>query len=99
MKTIFRRIGLIGAIANPNFGDDLILYTALKKIDKMYGNNCKVYIFSKDASYTQDQFASLHMNIIAVDYIHRLSVKNNYQLDRMEEEGEAILTSDAASDN
>ena len=45
MKTIFRRIGLIGAIANPNFGDDLILYTALKKIDKMYGNNCKVYIF------------------------------------------------------
>jgi glycosyltransferase involved in cell wall biosynthesis/polysaccharide pyruvyl transferase WcaK-like protein len=99
MISVFRRIGLIGSIANPNFGDDAILDVTLKKIYRLYGENCKVYVFSKDASYTENQCASTPLKIISVDYLHRISVRNQYQLDQMELEGDALLESSVSSDN
>lgn len=52
-------IVLIGAIANPNVGDEAILYHALSHIDKVFGRGASVNILSQNAQYTK-QFLHLH---------------------------------------
>ena len=91
MMSIFKRIGILGAIGNPNFGDDAILDITLRRCEKIYGNNCKIYVFSKDASYAANLCSGYKMEVIFVDYIHRISVKNNYQIEKIEIEGERLL--------
>ena len=99
VESVFKRIGIIGALANPNFGDDAILEVTLKRIERMYGKNCKIYIFSKDASYSGDRVSDYSMEVVCVDYIHRISLRNHYQVELMEEEGKNLLDTNIRSDN
>lgn len=99
VESVFKRIGIIGALANPNFGDDAILEVTLKRIERMYGKNCKIYIFSKDASYSGDRVSDYSMEVVCVDYIHRISLRNHYQVELMEEEGKNLLDTNLRSDN
>lgn len=42
-----KKIALIGAIANPNLGDEALLQANLQLINKIYGKYATVYIFTK----------------------------------------------------
>ena len=44
---VYRRIALLGAVANPNIGDEAVLAANIQKIRKLYGVNCKIYVFQK----------------------------------------------------
>ena len=87
----FKRIALIGAIANPNVGDDAILDVQLLNIRKMYGENCKVYVFSKDPSYTVRFYSAGRLEVIPVDYLHRITVRCNYAYWKILEETQTLL--------
>ena len=65
MKTI----AIFGAFGVPNVGDDAILQANLEWIESRYGSNCRVYIFTKDATYTS-LYIKTRLNIIPVTYIH-----------------------------
>lgn len=79
-STRFMRVALIGAIANPNVGDEAILEENIRLVDSMFGTHKMVYVFSKDASYTS--LTSLG-DITAVDYLHRLTLRCNFEIDRV----------------
>ena len=79
---IYKRIALMGATANPNVGDEAILTANIQKIKKMYGENCKIYVFTKDATYTSI-YNGEYGQIIAVDYIHKFAVSCNYDANIM----------------
>ena len=87
---VYKRIALIGAIANPNIGDEAILEANLQKIKKMYGDNCKVYVFTKDSSYTA-MYNSLTTSIVPVDYLHRITKACQYNIENLEKELSQIL--------
>lgn len=72
----------MGATANPNIGDEAILTANIQKIKKMYGENCKIYVFTKDATYTSI-YNGEYGQIIAVDYIHKFAVSCNYDANIM----------------
>lgn len=63
---VYKRIALLGATANPNIGDEAILTANIQKIRKMYGDNCKIYVFTKDATYTSI-YNGEYGQIIAID--------------------------------
>lgn len=85
MKTI----AVFGAFGIPNVGDDAILQANLELIEYKYGRNCKVYIFTKDASYT-----SMHLNtnlhIIPISYVHEVTRQEWYNPEKIEEKLEQI---------
>lgn len=91
---IYKRIALLGAIANPNIGDEAILFSNLQNIKKMYGANCKVFIFTKDASYTAI-YSSENMHIIPVDYLHKITVESNYDILKIKKKHEMLLNYNA----
>lgn len=74
---VYKRIALLGATANPNIGDEAILTANIQKIRKMYGDNCKIYVFTKDATYTSI-YNGEYGQIIAIDYIHKFALSCNY---------------------
>lgn len=73
-----KEIILIGAIGNPNVGDEAILYTSLKKIADLYGQSVKVHIFSKDCTYTLENIKNLNLNVNVIDYLHKISLESFY---------------------
>ena len=79
-STQLLRVAFIGAIANPNVGDEAILEENIRIVDAMYGKNKIVYVFSKDPSYTS--LTSLN-TVIPVDYIHRLTLRCNFDITRI----------------
>lgn len=93
---IYKRIALLGATANPNIGDEAILSANIQMIRKMYGSNCKIYVFTKDATYT-GLYNSENSQIIAVDYLHKITVMNNYNVQNMQEHQKELLDYDAHS--
>lgn len=82
----YKKIALIGAIANPNIGDEAILESNLQLIQKMYDSNCKIYVFTKDASYTSVNNLDIRNQVIPVDYIHRISLNCKYDINEIEKE-------------
>ena len=89
---IYRRIALFGAIANPNVGDEAILNANLQMIYRMYGDNCKVYVFSKNAAFSAQYSAYKNMQIICVDYLHKISENNFFDIRKIKEYGEKVLS-------
>lgn len=80
-------IALLGSIANPNVGDEAILEANLRLINKLYGKRVKVYIFSKDASYSSiyETYANeLQCQVIPVSSLHQISLMSNYDIQKME---------------
>ena len=80
---VYKRIALLGAIANPNIGDEAILLSNIQMIKKMYHENCKLYVFTKDSSYTALYSSEPNIQIIPIDYLHRLTVNCNYNTDKL----------------
>lgn len=80
---VYKRIALLGAIANPNIGDEAILVSNIQMIKKMYHQNCKLYVFTKDSSYTALYSSEPNIQIIPIDYLHRLTVNCNYNTDKL----------------
>lgn len=80
---LYKRIALLGAVANPNVGDEAILTSNLQLIRKMYGWNCKVYIFTKNASYTALYSSEPGLQIIPIDYLHQLTINSNFDIDQL----------------
>lgn len=95
---IYKKIALIGAIANPNIGDESILWANLQMIEKMYGKNCKVYVFTKDSSYTALHSLKAGLHIIPVDYLHRITIQNNYDIDSIKKEFDTLLNFNTESE-
>lgn len=95
---IYKKIALIGAIANPNIGDESILWANLQMIEKMYGKNCKVYVFTKDSSYTALHSLKAGLHIIPVDYLHRITIQNNYDIDSIKKEFDTLLNYNTESE-
>lgn len=93
---IYKRVALLGATANPNIGDEAILTANIQKIRKMYGTNCKIYVFTKDSTYTA-VYNGEYGQIIPVDYLHKFSVSCNYDADELASKLEEIV--DAKSSN
>ena len=87
---IFKRIALLGAVANPNIGDEAVLTANIQKIRKLYGSNCKIYVFSKDATYTS-LYNSEDGQVIAVDYLHKFALKCNYDRAEMERKQDELV--------
>ena len=85
MKTI----AIFGAFGVPNVGDDAILQANLEWIESRYGSNCRVYIFTKDATYTS-LYIKTRLNIIPVTYIHDVTKSQWYDSDKIENELEQI---------
>lgn len=80
------KIALIGAIANPNLGDEALLQANLQLINKIYGKYATVYIFTKNASYTSlyENFSTtMDIDIIPVSFLHQITVKANYDVNKM----------------
>lgn len=80
-------IALLGSIANPNVGDEAILEANLRLINKLYGKRAKVYIFSKDASYSSiyETYANeLQCQVIPVSSLHQISLMSNYDIQKMQ---------------
>lgn len=80
---VYRRIALLGAVANPNIGDEAVLAANIQKIRKLYGMNCKIYVFSKDATYTS-LYNSEDGQVIVIDYLHKFTMECNYNRAEME---------------
>ena len=81
-----KKIALIGAIANPNLGDEALLQANLQLINKIYGKYATVYIFTKNASYTSlyENFSTtMDIDIIPVSFLHQITVKANYDVNKM----------------
>lgn len=93
---IYRRIALLGATGNPNAGDEAILVANIQKIRKMYGDNCKIYVFTKDATYTSICNGE-YGQIITVDYLHKFTVECNYDVNIMISQMEGIINLDRAT--
>ena len=85
MKTI----AIFGAFGVPNVGDDAILQANLEWIESRYGSNCRVYIFTKDATYTS-LYIKTRLNIVPVTYIHDVTKSQWYDSDKIENELEQI---------
>lgn len=96
---LYKRVALIGAIANPNVGDDAILDLQLDRLERMYGDNYKAYIFSKDASYTIRFTQNKRGEILPVDYLHRISVNAAYSQDIIRKQEEKLLSLTADSED
>lgn len=96
---MYKKIAILGSIANPNVGDEAILCSNLKLIQNIYGSNCKVYIFSKKASFTALYSMIPGIQIIPVDYLHQLSIKEKYDKQKMKELSEKILNETIDNDD
>lgn len=93
--TPFRRVALIGAIANPNAGDEAILHENLRQIKRMFGDNCVVYVFTKDASYT-----AMHSGgscVVPIDYLHRITRECGYNVQKIQKKHEELLAYEPGS--
>lgn len=80
-------IALLGSIANPNVGDEAILEANLRLINKLYGEKAKVYVFSKDASYSSiyETYANeLQCQVIPISLLHQISLMSNYDIQKMQ---------------
>lgn len=86
----YKRIALFGAVANPNIGDEAILCTNIQHIKKMYGTNCKIYIFTKDASYTSIYSNDSSIQICPIHYLHQITLRKNFNIEEMKK-SEQIL--------
>ena len=93
-STQFTRIAFIGAIANPNVGDEAILEENLRVADSMFGKDMVAYVFSKDPSYTA--LTSLG-DIIPVDYLHRLTLRSEFDFDRLRKMCDKVIAYDPGS--
>lgn len=89
-RLIYKRVAIIGAIGNPNVGDEAILAMNIEKIRKMYGDNCIIYVFSKDAAYTS-LYSAEDDNIIATDYLHKFTLSCKYDTSIMEQKSDEFL--------
>ena len=96
---LYKRIALIGAIANPNTGDDAILDVNLHNIENMYGEHYKVYVFTKDASYTVRFTDGLKGEVLPVDYLHRITLSSEYNCEKILKEEEELLSERTFDDN
>ena len=91
----FRRVALIGSIANPNVGDEAILEECICHIEQMFGDNCVIYVFSKDASLTSLITSGKH--VVPVDYLNRISKECGYTLSKIRDKHEELLSYEAGS--
>ena len=88
------RVALLGAIGNPNLGDEAVLSANLNYIYSRYGDNCKVYVFTKNSSYTSLYSSLENMQIVSVDFLHQFAVNCNYDINLMMNKSEELLNFD-----
>lgn len=88
------RVALLGAVGNPNLGDEAVLSANLNYIYSRYGDNCKVYVFTKNSSYTSLYSSLGNMQIISVDFLHRFTVNCNYDINLMRKKENELLNFD-----
>lgn len=91
---VYRRVALIGAIANPNVGDDAILDVQLNNLDRMFGDNYKAYVFSKDPSYTIRFVQDKSGEVLPIDYLHRLVIESQFDIEKIKKREEELLAYD-----
>lgn len=85
------RIVMIGAIANPNVGDEAILERSLRRVDGLFGDDAEVRVLSKDAAYT-DRLTQAHAcAVTASDALHTISVRCGYDLGKLLGAEEVLL--------
>ena len=96
---LYKRVALIGSIANPNIGDDAILDVNLRHIENMYGDHYKAYVFTKDASYTIRFINGFKGEVLPVDYLHRISLNSEYNCDKILKEEEKLLSEGTFDDD
>lgn len=89
--TTFKRIALMGSLGNPNIGDEAVLLANIKKLEKQYGDNCKIYVFTKDASYTSMFCSQGSEQIIAVDYLHQFTKECGYDIEVMKQKQDELV--------
>ncbi len=82
MDEIYKRVALLGAIGNPNIGDEAVLESNIQKIRSMYGDSCLIYVFSKDPSYTSLCNGD-NSNVKVVDYLHQFTIACDYDVSKM----------------
>lgn len=88
-------IALFGAIANPNIGDEAILESNLQLIYRMYGNDCSVYVFTKDASYTSlYNNCNFKIKFIPITYLHEITIEANFDPKIIDKIGSRIINED-----
>lgn len=64
------KLALIGAIGNPNTGDEAICETWIQNYQNIFENDCTLYVFTKKSSYTSLINRHPHMDIIPIDMLH-----------------------------
>lgn len=89
-RLIYKRVALVGAVGNPNVGDEAILTRNIEKIRKMYGDHCIIYVFSKDAAYTS-LYNAEDGNIVVTDYLHKFTLSCQYDISIMERKSDEFL--------
>lgn len=89
-----KKVLLIGSIGNPNVGDEAILESNLELINNIYDGNVQFYIMTKNSAYTSLLFKDTSYKIVCCDFLHRLSVLNNYDRKKIENEIRNIIKYD-----
>lgn len=85
---------LLGAIGNPNTGDEAVLQTTLQLLNRNRDIINKVYIFSKNTSYTAFFSDTLELNIIPVSFLHQITLECNFDTQKMKSRFDKILAGD-----
>ena len=70
------KIGLLGAIGLPNMGDEAILKANLSHIEKNFGTQAEVYVFTKNASLTSSMYNNSTMKIHCISFLHDFILEN-----------------------
>ena len=87
-------IALLGSIANPNLGDEIVLQANLKLLDRMADNIEKVYVFSKNASFTSVttvQTESFKIKVVSVSFLHQITLECKYDVQLMNKRFNEIM--------
>lgn len=97
------KIALLGATANPNLGDEAVLEANLDLINEMYHDKAKVYIFTKNASFTS-LYTSLkkeyEIEIVPISYLHQITLDAGYDIQKIVKTKDQLFTlQESLSDN
>lgn len=97
------KIALLGATANPNLGDEAVLEANLNLINEMYHDKAKIYIFTKNASFTS-LYTSLkkeyEVEIVPISYLHQITLDAGYDIQKIEKIKERLFSlQESLSDN
>lgn len=95
-------VALLGSIANPNLGDEVVLQANLELLDKMADDIEKVYVFSKNASFTSVTTMlteSLKIKVVSISFLHQITLECKHDIQLMNKRFNEIMTYADSSDD